>query len=329
MRHCWSFFSGTTKDTQQQTPVSSALFQHFTILTLVDVVDILNPIYTQLLEFQNDISRDQLVFDNPNTSTQGYIQTLARGLGLEIEYSTLTNLARITRRGIYLASEDGFLRFLDHLEESEAADCVPPLDLDAYDFPSSVLQNRYSPPLDGPENSAPTSLFGSAFPERDLPAQSVSEHFPSNNFGLDCTDVQDFFGSLSSLEALPLSQSRKEEIETQVPSTHALEESTFISPRNCSRAGSMNSRASENGRNRFTKSFSRRGSIQEGAYPGYQVYDSRSTHSAASSIASVASTGRRGPLSGAARALANAVKAVRACWRCKFLRKPVNIWHHT
>jgi hypothetical protein len=79
---------------------------------------------------------------------------------------------------------------------------------------------------------------------------------------------------------------------------------------------------------RITKAFSRSGSTQEATYPGYQVYDSTSTYSASSSISSIASAGRRGPLSGAARAMANAVKAVKACWRCKFLRKPVTSTDH-
>jgi hypothetical protein len=55
-------------------------------------------IYTQLLEFQNDLSRQQLIFDDPNGSNQAYIQTLARGLGLRFEYSNITNSARITHR---------------------------------------------------------------------------------------------------------------------------------------------------------------------------------------------------------------------------------------
>jgi hypothetical protein len=93
---------------------------------------------------------------------------------------------------------------------------------------------------------------------------------------------------------------------------------------NTSRAGSLSSCASSTSRNRISKAFNSRGSAQEEAYPGYQVWDSRSTNSASSSIDSVTSTGRRGPLSSAARAMANAVKAVKACWRCKFFRKPVS-----
>lgn len=94
--------------------------------------------------------------------------------------------------------------------------------------------------------------------------------------------------------------------------------------RNASRAESLSSCASSTGQNRISKAFSRRGSILEEPYPGFQVWDSRSANSASSSISSVASTGRRGPLSSATRAMAKAVKAVKACWRYKFLRKPVS-----
>jgi len=84
-------------------------------------------------------------------------------------------------------------------------------------------------------------------------------------------------------------------------------------------------------KHRVTKLFSGRRSTQEENYPGYQVWDSRSSISGSSSISSAASgrstrsIGRQGPLSGAARAMANAVKAVKACWRCKFMRKPVSL----
>jgi hypothetical protein len=104
----------------------------------------------------------------------------------------------------------------------------------------------------------------------------------------------------------------------------ANEEQSSSSRRTASRAESLSSCASSTGQSRISKAFRRRGSTQEETYPGYHVWDSRSTNSASSSIDSVASAGRRGPLSSAARAMANAVKAVKACWRCKFFRKPVS-----
>jgi len=88
----------------------------------------------------------------------------------------------------------------------------------------------------------------------------------------------------------------------------------------------------ENGRKRVAKMFNINKTMPEESYPGYQVWDSRSSISASSSISSApsrlytTSIGRRGPLSSAARARANAVKAVKACWRCKFMGKPVSVW---
>ncbi len=84
------------------------------------------PIYAQVLEFQIDITRHELIFDDPNSSTQAYIQTLARGLGLEFEYSTITNCARVTHhlsdqpQPAQSALEEDFLHSLD-LEQSSAA----------------------------------------------------------------------------------------------------------------------------------------------------------------------------------------------------------------
>jgi hypothetical protein len=72
-------------------------------------------IYHQLVVFQNDPSQHELIFNDPSQETQAYIQTLVRGLGLEFEYSTITNSARIIRRSQILAqpAQDEFPEFLD------------------------------------------------------------------------------------------------------------------------------------------------------------------------------------------------------------------------
>lgn len=57
-------------------------------------------------------------------------------------------------------------------------------------------------------------------------------------------------------------------------------------------------------------------------------HDSISDSSFSSSLFStevLASPGRRGPLSSSARADAKAVKDIKACWRCKILRKKVAV----
>jgi hypothetical protein len=152
-------------------------------------------IYTQLLGFQNDLSQHQLIFDDPNSSNQAYIQTLARGLGLEFEYSTITNSARITRRPpvrpqpAHSVLEEDFLRFLD-LEQSSAVQPSGEL-LDTYEVPVSAhvdrangvrVQDKVGTYL--PHKYDSTFSFESASPELDHPSHSVDENSHLNNFGL-------------------------------------------------------------------------------------------------------------------------------------------------
>jgi hypothetical protein len=94
------------------------------------------------------------------------------------------------------------------------------------------------------------------------------------------------------------------------------------SHRTTSRAASNNSMHSEWARNRIEKSCSRRSSVRSGASSGFLCFDSRSNHSG--SQVSLGS-GRRGPLGKIARATMKAVTAVKACWRCKILRKGVSL----
>jgi hypothetical protein len=95
--------------------------------------------------------------------------------------------------------------------------------------------------------------------------------------------------------------------------------------RGVSRAGSTSSMHSEIGRSRISKVFSRHSSVQsKDSTSGYQelVFDSNLSRTVSWTSAS---SGRRGPLGTVARAAMNAVKAVGSCWRCKFLRKQVNL----
>ncbi len=151
-------------------------------------MDTLNcPIYAELLSFQNDLSRSQLIVDNPNSSTQVYIQTLARGLGLEFEYSTVTASARVTRRVVQRADEEDFLCSLD-LEQADAASINEPLPR-GYDLSPSAGADWTDDfgPLDDPGDLSPEAYdpifsFESAFPELDLPGQSTEDHISSNQF---------------------------------------------------------------------------------------------------------------------------------------------------
>jgi hypothetical protein len=437
-------------------------------------------IYRQLVVFQNDTSQHELIFNDPSPETQAYIQTLGRGLGLEFEYSSITNSARIIRRPPILAqpAEDEFLNFLD-FEQACPSDGELP---DAYGSPlfaevdwNKLFSIQDEMDCESLQQNGPMFPSKSAFPELDLAPNTFDETQqyvavaspeihpdPSNAisitasqqeqqslfaFDLDFnlrktlaetelerlddfrtpqstipspitgaqSDIKAILSSLGiscylgrflgqgfdtweaissitesdfdalgvklghrrKLQQLIANQTRAAKVPVRSSSVRPSDEKLMgtiqidtelgqnlssgeqISPmsskipakpegmhqnepsdisimsaangrqpsysrRNASGAESLSSCASSTGQSRISKAFRRRGSTQEETYPGYHVWDSRSTNSASSSIDSVASAGRRGPLSSAARAMANAVKAVKACWRCKFLRKQVS-----
>ncbi|KAH8663483.1 hypothetical protein BGZ60DRAFT_529752 [Tricladium varicosporioides] len=91
-----------------------------------------------------------------------------------------------------------------------------------------------------------------------------------------------------------------------------------------STATSIKSNQSDRGRNRVRKKSSRSSSIGSKASTTFHegVFDSKTGRS--SSMTSRTS-GRQGPLDAVARAAANAVKAAKACWRCKILRKQCDL----
>jgi hypothetical protein len=97
----------------------------------------------------------------------------------------------------------------------------------------------------------------------------------------------------------------------------------FSPQRAASSLGSAGSVQSVRGRNPIRNMFSRRPSMHSPASSEYQeiVFDSYSAHSPGHTSVS---SGRRGPMDGFARAAMKAVKAVGACWKCKFLRKTVS-----
>ncbi len=96
-------------------------------------------IYHQLVIFQNDSSQHELIFHDPSPENQVYVQALVGGLGLEFEYSTITDSARIIRGSQILAqpAQDEFLKFLD-FEEACPSDGELP---NAYGSPPSEEVN--------------------------------------------------------------------------------------------------------------------------------------------------------------------------------------------
>jgi hypothetical protein len=137
-------------------------------------------IYHQLVVFQNDTSQHELIFNDPSPETQAYIQTLGRGLGLEFEYSIITNSARIIRRPPILAqpAEDDFLNFLD-FEQACPSDGELP---DAYGFPPSaevnwneLFSSQDEMDCESLQQNGPMFSSKSAFPELDLAPHTFDE----------------------------------------------------------------------------------------------------------------------------------------------------------
>jgi hypothetical protein len=157
-------------------------------------------LYQQLLEFQNDPSRHELRFNQQSLATQAYIQTLALGLGLEFQYSTITESAKVTRRHAVQAQpvEDDFLNFLDLNHSSCQSSSELP---NAHDLPPSaevdwneVFSHQDQPNLFSPQHDEPMFSFESAFPELDLPSHSFDENLqyialPSFNLNPDLTNA--------------------------------------------------------------------------------------------------------------------------------------------
>ncbi|KAF4626905.1 hypothetical protein G7Y89_g11252 [Cudoniella acicularis] len=80
----------------------------------------------------------------------------------------------------------------------------------------------------------------------------------------------------------------------------------------------------ERGRELVKRAYESHSILNSPASSGYQeiIFDSSSPRMRSPASAS---SGRRGPLDAAARAAANAVKAIGSCWRCKFLRKNCDV----
>jgi hypothetical protein len=108
-----------------------------------------------------------------------------------------------------------------------------------------------------------------------------------------------------------------------------LDQSSTSSQRAASFSSSMGSIERDDSQSKFNNSFRRWRSANCNASLGYEkvVFDASSIYSTKSQVsATSASSGRLGPLSSLTRAGMNAVIKVGACWRCRFLRKPVGAY---
>jgi hypothetical protein len=177
--------------TSHHTPASVPSRGPLTILYDAGMTDTSNcSVYDQLLEFQNDSTRHELTFYDPSGPTLGYLQTLARGLGLEFEYSTITNSARVLHRALVTSHlvdslpEEDFLRFLDLEQPTAPSSGELPC---AYSIPLSA-STGWPDEFNGKDGKVPVTpqspifSFESAFPELDLPVHTF-EDASLNRFG--------------------------------------------------------------------------------------------------------------------------------------------------
>jgi hypothetical protein len=102
-----------------------------------------DPIYHQLIAFQNDPSRHELIFNFLTPGKQFYIQTLVRGLELDFTYSTITNTTRVTRRSLIQSesSQEDLFAFSDFAQISSSSSDQVDVELpSAYDtLPSTAV----------------------------------------------------------------------------------------------------------------------------------------------------------------------------------------------
>ncbi len=241
-------------------------------------------IYTQLVRFQSDIFSEETVFVHPDSSLQRTIHELAHRLGLEFEFSLLTRSARVTR----------------------------PVSVNIY----CITENQVSPTfaMNGPNrdvidgfnderqakksgSAAETNISGrtspSTFTYPDLFPREADQESASTT---SVSDYSTYYSSTTSSLALGL----------------------FSDP-----ISSTASTSSINYQSGINNMSSKRSNSAASARSEYQeiVFDTRSGRAVSSTPSHSI---RRGTMDLTSREATKAVKAVGACWRCKFLRKTVS-----
>ncbi|KUJ23250.1 uncharacterized protein LY89DRAFT_177118 [Mollisia scopiformis] len=241
-------------------------------------------VYTRLVRFQSDIFSEEIAFGDPDSSLRRIIHDLAHRLGLEFEFSLLTRCARVTRpipANPYYTSKDQVFT------PSTLNGC------DTAGYPVWFYAGAQTGEIDFvaetivSEARSPATF---AYPGLDLSSSKV------DNTSLSTTSTSNYasyYGSIDTSPALGLLAG---------PTSSATSTGKIDHPRafNNSSVKRSNSAASTCSKNQET------------------VFDARAGQSVSSrSSPSV----RRGTMDSTSRESMKAVKAVGACWRCKYLRK--------
>lgn len=137
-------------------------------------------LYTQLVEFRRDSTKENITFKNPNHSIQDLFHSLARKLGLEYEYSLSLGYVRVSGAPLIYTMDDSvsidvdnhFLDSLD-LDLGDAPEVVDPNFIE--DGINSLLPDIFSDDSGLALNDDPNSLLD--FPELDFnPPLAYSSH---------------------------------------------------------------------------------------------------------------------------------------------------------
>lgn len=70
-------------------------------------------LYSKLLLFKNDLSRDEILWPHPENTLQRTLQSLAHRLNLEYEFSLGAQVARVSRPSLSMDIRSGNFEFLD------------------------------------------------------------------------------------------------------------------------------------------------------------------------------------------------------------------------
>jgi hypothetical protein len=242
-------------------------------------------VYTQLVQFQSDLFSEEKVFVDPDSSLQRTIHELAHRLRLEFEFSLLTRSARVTRP--VLAN----LYYATEDQVSPTFAINGPNTEDVINGLHDVTQTRKGSAA--AEANVAERISLSTFTYPDSPPGQVGQESASI---ISVSDYSNYYGTIKTspvpcLLADPISSTA---------STESIDFQSGVNNMSRKRSSSAVSTCSE-----------------------YQeiVFDTRSGRSVCSTSAP---SMRRGTMDSISREAMKAVKAVGACWRCKFLRKTVS-----
>jgi hypothetical protein len=244
-------------------------------------------VYTQLVVFRGNGSMSELIIRDPDHPKQNILCNLAHSLDLEYEYDLNLKKARISRGPQ-----------VDHDS------------LDRYVFKTAFPSPRAASSIHTRSIGTPVPVINQSYLFTDCVDDSLEEEVNPDEMADRPMSL------LKRIELGPTCMETLDRFDRLLDNEIRLGLSTYA----------RNDTAS-------IKSFSSRGSTSGSA--SSSIHSSRSNRSFNSARGGYfssfkagseapSSSRRRGPLPDAARAAARAVKSVKACWRCKILRKKVS-----